>query len=85
MDMKQPTQIWQLVISIFVVLLSCGAGIMNASNKIATLSNELDNMKIQQYSIQISSDKKFDKIDTKVDAIQADIRQILVNQAEGKK
>jgi len=81
MDMKQPTQMWQLIISIFVVLLSCGAGILNQSNKIAKLEEKLSNESVERFNAQIVADKKFDKIDTKIDAIQADTRQILVNLA----
>jgi len=81
MDMKQPTQIWQTVISIFVVLLSCGAGILNQSNKIAKLEEKLSNESIERFNAQLVSDKKFDKIDNKIDAIQADTRQILINLA----
>jgi|GEM_PF-2358212 len=79
--MKQPTQMWQLVISVFVVLLSCGAGILNQSNKIAKLEEKLSNESVERFNAQLISDKKFDKIDNKIDAIQADTRQILINLA----
>lgn len=79
--MKQPTQMWQLIISIFVVLLSCGAGIINQSNKIAKLEEKIQNESIDRFNAQIAADKKFDKIDIKIDGIQADTRQILINLA----
>lgn len=77
--MKQPTQMWQLIISVAAVLLSCFAGIINQSNKIASLRTDLENVKIQQFNQQMASDKKFDKMDLKIDLIQADTRQILIN------
>jgi hypothetical protein len=77
--MKQPTQLWQLVISIIVMVAGFMTGIINQSNQIAKLTADLENVKIEQYSAQIASDKKFDKMELKIDAIQADTRQILIN------
>lgn len=77
--MRQPTQLWQLIISIVVVLGSCFASIINASNKIATIQKDLENVKTQQYNMQLASDKKYDKIDAKLDALQSDITTIRIN------
>lgn len=79
--MKQQAQIWQLIVSVVVVVLSCFAGIISASNKIETLRADLENVKTQQFNMQTAADKKFDKIDAKIDLIQNDTRQILINLA----
>lgn len=83
--MKQPTPLWQVIAICVTVLMASFAGIINASNKVSTLSNKVENLETQLYGIQIASDKKFDKIDNKIDNIQSDIRQILVNQAAAVK
>lgn len=79
MDMKQPTQMWQLIISIVVMAGGFITGIISQSNQIAKLTTDLENVKIQQFNMQLTSDKKFDKMELKIDAIQADTRQILIN------
>lgn len=76
--MRQPTQIWQLIISVAAVMLSCFAGIINQSNKITKLETKVETLKTEQYNMQIMSDKKFDRMEIKMDAIQADTRQILI-------
>lgn len=79
--MKQPTTLLQVIAICVTVLLASGAGIINASNRISSLNSEVENLKIQIYNVQLAADKKFDKIDSKIDAIQADTRQILINLA----
>ncbi len=79
--MKQPTPLWQVISICVTVLIASFAGIINASNKISALQTEVENVKIQQYNLQLNSDKKFDRIDAKIDGIQADTRQILINLA----
>lgn len=79
--MKQPTPLWQVISICVVVLMASFTGILNASNHISKLQEQIDNLKAQQYNMQIESDKKFDKIDTKIDLIQIDTRQILINLA----
>lgn len=39
----------------------------------------MENLKIEMFNIKMNSDKKFDKMDTKIDLIQNDTRQILIN------
>lgn len=77
--MKQPTPLWQVISICVVVLIASFTGILNQSNRIAELKKDVENLKIYQYNLQISTDKKFDKIDTKIDGIQNDTRQILIN------
>lgn len=77
--MKQPTQWWQVISICVVVLIASFGGIINESNKVARLEDRVENLKIQQMDIQTSSDKKFDRMDIKIDAIQTDTRQILIN------
>lgn len=79
--MKQPTPLWQVISICAIVLIAAFSGIISESNRVATLQSELDDMKIQQMQIQTNSDKRFDKMDSKIDAIQLDTRQILVNLA----
>lgn len=77
--MKQPTPLWQVISICVVVLIASFTGILNQSNRIAELKKDVENLKIYQYNLQISTDKKFDKIDSKIDGIQNDTRQILIN------
>ena len=77
--MKQPTQWWQVISICVVVLIASFGGIINESNKVARLEDRVENLKIQQMDIQTSSDKRFDRMDIKIDAIQTDTRQILIN------
>jgi uncharacterized membrane protein (DUF106 family) len=77
--MKQPTPLWQ-VISICVTLMIAGiTGLLVQNNKISRLEAEVKELRSQQYTMQLSNDKKFDKIDGKIDGIQSDTRQILIN------
>lgn len=77
--MKQPTPLWQ-VISICVTIILAGiTGLVTTNNKISKLETEINNLKNNQYNMQLSTDRKFDKIDQKIDGIQNDTRQILIN------
>lgn len=76
--MKQPTPLWQVISICVTVLIASFTGIIAQSNKIAALQKDIENIKTQQYNMQLNTDKKFDKIDAKIDAIQNDTRQILV-------
>ena len=77
--MKQPTPLWQVISICVVVLIASMTGIVTQSNRVASLQRDLENVKSQLYNTQISADKKFDRIDNKIDLIQNDTRQILVN------
>jgi hypothetical protein len=77
--MKQPTPLWQVISICITVLIASFTGILTQSNKIAELSRDVENMKLEQYNMQLSSDKKFDRIDAKIDLIQSDTRLILIN------
>ncbi len=79
--MKQPTQWWQVISICVVVLIASFGGIINESNKIARLEDSVEMLKIKQLEIQTDAYKKFDRLDNKIDAIQNDTRQILVNLA----
>jgi hypothetical protein len=76
---KQPTPLWQ-VISICVTIILAGiAGLVSTNTKISRLETEINNLKDNQFNMQLSTDRKFDKIDSKIDGIQSDTRQILIN------
>lgn len=79
--MKQPTPLWQVISICITVLIASFTGILTQSNKVAALTRDLENMKLEQYNDKLSSDKKFDRIDGKIDLIQSDTRQILINLA----
>lgn len=77
--MKQPTPLWQVISICITVLIASFTGIISQSNKTAALSKDLENVKIELFNIKMNSDKKFDKMDSKIDLIQNDTRQILIN------
>lgn len=77
--MKQPTPLWQVISICVTVLLASMAGIITANNKITRLEEDIKNVKTQQFNLQLTTDKKFDRIDAKIDLIQNDTRQILIN------
>jgi hypothetical protein len=66
--MKQPTPLWQVISICVTVLLTCGAGILAQSKKIAKLEEKIE-----------TTERQFDRMSDKLDQVQLDIRQILVN------
>lgn len=77
--MKQPTPLWQVISICITVLIASFTGIISQSNKTAGLAKDMENLKIEMFNIKMNSDKKFDKMDNKIDLIQNDTRQILIN------
>ena len=77
--MRQPTPIWSIIAICVTLILAGVAGLVTTNNKITRLEEEFQNLKDQQFQIQLNADKKFEKIDLKIDGIQADTRQILIN------
>lgn len=82
--MKQPTPLWQVISMFITVAIFAFTGILSANSKISRLEERLEYVQSRQAEMQLISDKKFDKMDVKIDLIQSDIRQILVNTAAAK-
>src|SRR5687767_1146147 len=70
-QMKRPAVMWQLIISVISVLLTIGVGWVSLTNQVKETATkqriETDAMKDQIQEIKTSGDKKFDKIDGKMD------------------
>lgn len=79
--MKQPSALWQVLAMFITVGLFALGGMITASNKISKLEQKITDIQGQLEMTQLNTDKKFDKIDAKIDLIQNDTRQILVNLA----
>lgn len=81
-EMKQPTPLWQVISICVTVLIASFTGIIAQSNKISKLEERVSFLQNQQISSQQNVERKFDKIDTKVDAIQETISEIRVMVAK---
>lgn len=77
--MKQPTPLWQVVSMFITVALFALGGIVSMNNKVSKLEEAIINIQMKQTAVDAANDKKFDKLDQKIDLIQIDTRQILIN------
>lgn len=77
--MQQPTPLWQVISICVMIILTCGAGIIAQNNKISKLEETVINIKSSQFNQEMETAKKFDKLEAKIDFIQTDTRQILIN------
>lgn len=81
--MKRPAVMWQLIISVISVLLTIGVGWVSLTNQVKETATkqriETDAMKDQIQEIKTSGDKKFDKIDGKMDDILEKINDLRVD------
>lgn len=81
--MKRPTVMWQLIVSVLSVLLTIGVGWVSLTNQVKETATkqriETDAMKEQIQEIKTSGDKKFDKIDGKMDDILEKINDLRVD------
>lgn len=77
--MKRPAVIWQVIAICVAILSPIVAGLISQSNTVSELRTKVTNLELKIYDQQINSDKKFEKIDSKIDLIQNDTRQILIN------
>lgn len=77
--MKRTTNWWQVIAACLTVAVPLTTGLISQSNTISELRTKVINIETKQYDMQISNDKKFDRLDSKIDLIQNDTRQILIN------
>lgn len=68
-----------IAVSILVTVISAWVTLTNKVTRIEE-RNVIQDSEI--YSLRLSNDKKFDKIDTKMDAMQEDIKNILYKLGE---
>jgi hypothetical protein len=67
--MKKEITVGQLVSAAVTVLIAMFAGWMSINNKVATLEEKNRTFEHQLYNLQLSMDKKYDRIDDKLDKI----------------
>lgn len=67
--MKKEITVGQLVSAAVTVLIAMFAGWMSINNKVATLEEKNRTFEHQLYNLQLSMDKKYDRIDDKLDNI----------------
>lgn len=77
--MKKEITEGHLIGSATTLLIAIVAACITISNKVARIEAQRELDRVEQYNIQLSNDKKFDKIDAKMDAISNDTRLILIN------
>ena len=78
--MKQPVNWGQIIATSVVILIACFTGIVASNREVSELKNEVANIKVTMYDIKIENTKQVAKLENKIDEIQRDITQILVNQ-----
>lgn len=82
-QMKRPLNIGQAVGIISGVVIPILLWLNTLSNRVTEYGVQIENMKTQQYSNQISTDAKLDRINEKLDKIaatQADQRILIENK-----
>lgn len=77
--MKKEITVGQLIGSAITLLVAIMTAWITISNKVTRVETQQEQDRVEQYNIQLNNDKKFDKIDAKMDAISNDTRQILIN------
>lgn len=86
-SMKKEITLGQLLAVAITLLISIVSAWVTINNKVTRLESQQQEYRDQQYTLQVANDKKFDKIDQKMDAISSDTRQILIkleNKADRK-
>lgn len=86
-QMKRPLNIGQAVGIISGVLIPILLWLNTLSNRVSEYGVQIENMKTQQYSNQVSTDAKLDRINEKLDKIvtaQADQRLLIENKQNRK-
>lgn len=82
--MKREITLGQLLSVAVTLVIALGTGWITQNNKVSRLEEQVRNMQTEQYSMQIRSDSKFDKIDNKLDAIQTGIGDLKERKADRK-
>jgi len=77
--MKKEITVGQVVGVAATLLIAIMSAWITLNNKVTRLETKQEQDRVEQYNLQIANDKKFDKMDNKIDGIQNDTRQILIN------
>jgi uncharacterized membrane protein (DUF106 family) len=83
--MKREITFGQLISVAVTVILALATGWITQNNKVSTLQEQVRQLQNDQYNMQISTDKKFDKIDNKLDdnsSTLSDIKVLLERKAD---
>lgn len=76
--MKQQTNFWQVIAVCLTVCIPISIGLIRQGQEVTRLRTDVTNIQIDRMNDKMQSDKKFDKMDAKMDLIQNDTRQILI-------
>lgn len=83
--MKKEITLGQLLSVAVTVIIALATGWITQNNKVSTLQEQVRQLQNDQYNMQISTDKKFDKIDNKLDdnsSTLSDIKVLLERKAD---
>lgn len=78
--MKQPVNWYQLLATAVVIIMACFAGVISSNRETAELKTEVVNLKADIVDIKIDSRQSIGELKGKIDEMQRDITQILINQ-----
>jgi hypothetical protein len=76
--MKREITLGQLLGVAVTVIMAIAGGWISLSNKVATNESELKNLEIRFMDMQIETNKKYDKLDQKVDEMAGTLNDIKV-------
>lgn len=76
--MKREITLGQLLGVAVTVIMAIAGGWISLSNKVATNESELKNLEIRFMDMQIETNKKYDKLDQKVDEMTGTLNDIKV-------
>ena len=78
--LTQPLALWQFVISVMGLIITCGVLIVNLSNKITE-----QGIKIQELQDnRVETRNRFDKVDVKLDGMSDQMTRVLIKMEDKK-
>lgn len=77
-QMKQQTNFWQVIAVCLTICVPISIGLIKQGKEVAALRTDVTNIQLERFNDKMQADKKFDKMDAKMDLIQNDTRQILI-------
>ena len=82
--MKKEITLGQLLSVAVTILIALASGWITLNNKATDTAEKARNLEIQQSSQEIRTERKFDKIDVKLDAIQNGVYDLKEKKADRK-
>lgn len=80
--MKKEITLGQLLSVAVTILIAIATGWITLNNKVAKSEERDRNLEIKQTELEIRNERKFDRIDNKLDAIQTGISDIKEKKAD---